>query len=130
MSLDTVPAARAGEPSGVSATAEQGGGALGIAVLYAIFHSVFVGRLYEQVDRSALPDLTDAQYAQAKADIVAAEQTGLHPGLIDDWLRAYLRIYRESAADGYAAAFAAVALIAAAGAVVTAVLVRRPPPAA
>ena len=38
VSLDSIPEADHGQASGVSATAEQGGGAIGIAVLYALFH--------------------------------------------------------------------------------------------
>jgi hypothetical protein len=47
----------------VSATAEQAGGAVGIAVL----HSVYVQRLHQLIDTGPLKDLTAAQYAQLRA---------------------------------------------------------------
>ena len=47
VSLDTVPDPDQGQASGVSATAEQGGGAIGIALLYALFHGAYVSRLHE-----------------------------------------------------------------------------------
>lgn len=37
VTLDSIPEADHGQAAGVAATAEQGGGALGIAILYAIF---------------------------------------------------------------------------------------------
>ena len=42
VSLDSVDDGLAGQVSGASATAEQAGGAIGIAGLYAIFHEVYV----------------------------------------------------------------------------------------
>ena len=42
VSLSDVPEAAEGQAAGVSATAEQFGGALGIAVLYLIFHTTYV----------------------------------------------------------------------------------------
>ncbi len=66
VSLDMVAPADHGQASGVSATAEQGGGAIGIALLYSIVHTVYVGRLHVDIDRSSLADLTDAQYARLR----------------------------------------------------------------
>src|SRR5262249_6949927 len=60
VSLDMVPAGEHGQASGVSATAEQGGGAVGIALLYTVFHTCFVGRLNDIVDRSPIPNLDRA----------------------------------------------------------------------
>ena len=40
--LDSLPDSEDGEASGVSATAEQAGGAFDIAALYALFHSVYL----------------------------------------------------------------------------------------
>ena len=45
VTLDSIDEADHGQASGVSATAEQGGGALGIALLYALFHTAYVDRL-------------------------------------------------------------------------------------
>lgn len=42
----------------MSATAEQAGGAVGIAALYAIFHTVDVQRLHQLITTGPLKDLT------------------------------------------------------------------------
>ncbi|MGE3286002.1 MAG: MFS transporter [Pseudonocardia sp.] len=126
VSLDSIPETDHGQASGVAATAEQGGGAIGIAVLYAMFHAAYVGQLHERVDNGPLPDLSDSQYQTLRADLEAAEQTGLHPAQFDPALADYLTPAREAAAIGYATAFLAVTVIAAIGVVVCLWLVRRP----
>ncbi len=76
VSLDSVNPDLAGQVSGVSATAEQGGGAVGIAGLYAIFHQVYVRRL-EHLTHSGTPNgLTPHQGEQLRQALQAAEQTG------------------------------------------------------
>jgi EmrB/QacA subfamily drug resistance transporter len=130
VSLDSIPEADHGQASGVAATAEQGGGAIGIALLYAVFHATYVGQLHERIDRGPLADLTAAQYAKLRDDIVAAEQTGLDPHQFDPQFAAYLTTARDAASVGYAVAFLAVTVIAVVGLVVSAWLVRRPPAAA
>src|SRR6202012_4165787 len=52
VSLDTVPESDHGQASGVAATAEQFGGAVGIAGLYLIFHAVYLGRLTAAISGS------------------------------------------------------------------------------
>ncbi|MGE0300734.1 MAG: MFS transporter [Pseudonocardia sp.] len=126
VSLDSIPEADHGQASGVAATAEQGGGAIGIAVLYAMFHAAYVGQLHERVDSGPLPDLTDSQYQALRADIEAAEQTGLHPNQFDPAFADYLTPARDAAVVGYATAYLAVTVIAVIGMVVSLVLVRRP----
>jgi hypothetical protein len=127
VSLDMVPEADRGQASGVSATAEQGGGAIGIAVLYALFHSAYVGRLQEIVDEGPLPDLTRETGGRLRAGLEAAEQTGLRPSHFDASLVDYLRPARAASEHGYAVAFVAVAVIAAVGFAAVALLVRRAP---
>ena len=51
VSLSDVPDADHGQAAGVSATAEQFGGSLGIAVLYLIFHTTYVAQLHAIIDR-------------------------------------------------------------------------------
>jgi hypothetical protein len=81
VSLDSVPGADHGQVSGVAATAEQGGGgAIGIAVLYAIFHNVYVGQLHAQIDVDHLPSLDPTTGRMLRDALQAAEQTGLVPG--------------------------------------------------
>ena len=126
VSLDSIAAADEGQASGVAATAEQGGGAIGIALLYAVFHATYVGQLHQRINQGPLADLTNSQYAALRNDIEAAEQTGLHPAQFDPALAAYLIPAREASAFGYAAAFLATTAIALVGLVVSAWLVRRP----
>ena len=127
VSLDSIPAADKGQASGVAATAEQGGGAIGIALLYAVFHATYVGQLHQRVNQGPLADLTNPQYAALRDDLEAAEQTGLHPSQFDPAFEAYLIPAREASSIGYAAAFLATTAIALVGLVVSAWLVRRPP---
>ena len=115
VSLDSIYDNLSGGVSGVSATAEQAGGAVGIAVLYAVFHSVYVQRLHELIDTGPLKDLTAAQYAQLCAALQAAEQTGLSPLHFNRSLVAYLEPGYRASDRGYAAAFVAVAIIALVG---------------
>ena len=126
VSLDTIADEDQGQASGVSATAEQFGGALGIAILYSIFHSAYVDRLHAGVRASPLPDLSDASYAAMRSALEAAESTGLHPHSFDPALRGYLGVAREAANGGYAVTFVAVAVLSAVAAGLVAWLVRRP----
>jgi hypothetical protein len=126
VTLDTIPEEQHGQASGVSATAEQGFGALGIAVLYALFHGAYVARLHELIDQGPLRDLTLPQYEALRAGILRAEATGLHPSQFDPSLVAYLFPARSAAEHGYAVAFLAVSLVAAVGLASVAWLVRRP----
>lgn len=126
VSLDTVPERHHGQASGVSATAEQFGGALGIAALYLVFHSTYVARLREGIEASPLADLTDAQAEQLKADIIAAENTGLNPATFDPALNEYLRFALDASIWGMSIAFLSVTVIAAVGVLVAWRLVRKP----
>ncbi|MGD9571254.1 MAG: MFS transporter [Thermoleophilia bacterium] len=76
VTIDMLPGRTHGQASGVSATAEQGGGAIGIAVLFTIFHATYISELYDRVDRGPLPDFTPEQAARFKADIEAARARG------------------------------------------------------
>ena len=127
VTLDTIPERDHGQASGVSATAEQFGGAFGIAVLYAIFHSAYVGDLHERIDASPLPNLSDARYELLRSTIQAAESVGLHWRALDVDIQPYVRVAERAAEHGYATAFSAVAVLALAGAALVAWLVRRPP---
>jgi EmrB/QacA subfamily drug resistance transporter len=108
VSLDTLPEREHGQASGVSATAEQFGGALGIALLYLVFHTTYIARLHANVDASPLADLSNAQYGQLRDDIVAAEQTGLNPHTFDPGYALYLVSARDASDWGMTAAFLAV----------------------
>jgi EmrB/QacA subfamily drug resistance transporter len=125
VSLDSIADEQAGEASGVSATAEQAGGAVGIATLYALFHSVYVNRLHQLINEGPLKDLTLGQYGQLRSALQAAEQTGLSPKHFNQSLVHYLPDAYKASDRGYSAAFLAVAAISLIGLAVTAHLVRR-----
>jgi EmrB/QacA subfamily drug resistance transporter len=126
VTLDTIPADDEGQASGVSATAEQFGGALGIAVLYTIFHTTYVDRLHEKIDASPLTDLTNPGYQTLKSTLMAAESTGLRFHDLDPGIAGYVLIARTAASDAYTVTFAAVAVLAAVGGVLCWWLVRKP----
>ena len=126
VSLDSVSDDESGEVSGVSATAEQAGGAVGIAALYSIFHTVYVDRLNQLVATGPLHQLTARQGQQLKDALQAAEQTGLNPRHFDRALHPYLLDAGHASDRGYVAAFLAVVVVALAGMALVAHLVRRP----
>jgi EmrB/QacA subfamily drug resistance transporter len=130
VSLDTVPEKDHGQASGVSATAEQFGGAIGIAVLYLVFHTVYVAFLNAGIDASSEKDLSNAQLLEFKAHIIAAEQTGLKPHNFDAALEPYLIFARHASNLGMAAAFIAVSVLSIIALVVVVRLVRKPAPGA
>jgi EmrB/QacA subfamily drug resistance transporter len=128
VSLDTVPADDHGQASGVSATAEQFGGALGIALLYLTFHAVYVSNLHRIIDQtSTLRDLSNAEYLQLRKHIIDAEQTGLSPQSFDKALAPYLKSALEASIWGMSAAFLLVAALSIVALVVVLILVRKPP---
>ena len=127
VSLSDVPDTAQGQAAGVSATAEQFGGAFGIAAFYLIFHNIYVAQLYAIIDRGPLADLNPDQVERLRSDLNAAESTGLKPSHFDPVLRPYLEAAGTAAAWGYAAAFVGVTLIGVAG-VVLALRASKPHP--
>lgn len=125
VSLDTVPSADHGQASGVSATAEQFGGAVGIAALYLLFHATYLRDLTGIIARSPAPDATAGQLIRLKDALQAAEQTGLRVNRFPADLVKYLLPARTASDHGYAVAFLAVSALALVALVVTAVMVRR-----
>jgi MFS family permease len=126
VSLDSVPPQDHGQSSGLAATAEQFGGAVGIAGLYLVFHTAYVTRLNSDIAHSALPMLTGHQALRFKNDLLAAEQTGLNPHTFDAKLRPYLSLADSASHHGYVVAFLALSVIAIVGLTVTFRLVRKP----
>lgn len=126
VSLDSIPDSDDGQASGVSATAEQGGGAIGIALLYALFHSVYVSNLLENVERAG-QDLAGDTAARFRDSIQAAEQTGLNFSTFDPDLQQYLVPALHASDTGAAVTFLAMSGIALLGLVLMTLLVRRPP---
>jgi hypothetical protein len=125
VSLDMVSTPDQGQASGVSATAEQFGGAVGIAGLYVAFHISYVNRLVHSIARSSLPDLTARQALRFKHELLAAEQTGLRPKLFDPRLAHYLPAARSASNHGYVVAVLTVTVLSLIGLVFAARLVRK-----
>jgi EmrB/QacA subfamily drug resistance transporter len=128
VSLDSVPESDHGQASGVAATAEQGGAAVGVAVLYALFHNVYLQQLGAQIATQRLPTLDPLSARTLKDALQAAEQTGLNPRTFNSSVAEYLSAARTASDHGYAAAFLAAAVLAVAGLVAAAWLVRKPQP--
>lgn len=126
VSLDMVSSSDQGQASGVSATAEQFGGAVGIAGLYLAFHASYLHRLTQSISRSPLPDLTARQALRFKNALQAAEQTGLSPKSFDARLVHYLPLARSASDHGYIVAVLTVSVLALIGLVFMARLVRKP----
>ena len=126
VSLDSVAEGSSGEVSGVSATAEQAGGAIGIAALYAVFHGVYVRRLKHLAHGGTPNGLTPKEGAQLRQALQAAEQTGLQPHHFDQSLVRFLRPAFDASQLGYGAVFIAVAVLSVVGALCAARLVRQP----
>jgi EmrB/QacA subfamily drug resistance transporter len=127
VSLDQIPKSDQGQASGVSATAEQFGGALGIAGLYAVYHTTYLTQLDRIVAASPLADLTSDQAAELKNGLIAAEQTGLNPGTFPADVQQYLIFALDASTWGFAIAFLVAGVAALAGAGLSWALIRRVP---
>jgi EmrB/QacA subfamily drug resistance transporter len=126
VSLDSISDPDQGQASGVSATAEQFGGALGIAVLYSVFHGTYVNRLTERIDASSLPDLTQQSGSALKNALDAAEASGLKYGSLSPGVKEYIVEARDASNYGYSVTFITVAVLATIAGGLVAWLVREP----
>ena len=104
------------------------GGALGIAVLYSVFHTTYVDQLTERVDASSLPKLTARSGTAVRDTLQSAEASGLKPSSLDRELLDYIVVAGEASNYGYRVTFIAVAVIAAVAGGLVAWLVRKPAP--
>lgn len=128
VTLDSLPDRSHGQASGVSATAEQFGGAIGISLFYLLFHVVYLHALVTGVDASSLANLTPEQGAKLRDDILAAEQTGLNAHTFDPRFIPYLTVTRTASNWGFSMAFLLTVIIAAVGLVAVWRLVGRASP--
>ena len=126
VSLDSVDDRFACQVSGVSATAEQAGGAIGIAGLYAVFHAIYVHRLQHLTHAGSSTGLTPQQGKQLSQALQAAEQTGLQPHHFDPSLFRYLLPAFNASKLGYGVVFFAVSALSVVGALLAARSVRKP----
>jgi EmrB/QacA subfamily drug resistance transporter len=126
VALDMIRERDHGQASGVSATAEQFGGALGIAVLYSVFHSAYLNDFRDQVADRGLPTLSSSKLVELRDAIDHAESTGLDPSTFDPSVHQYLFAAEHASNHGYSVTFAVVAVLALVAACLVAWLVRRP----
>ena len=121
VSLDSIAERDQGQASGVSATAEQFGGALGIAVLYSIFHATYLDRMTDLA-----PDLTERTGTILKDTLQTAEASGLKVPSADPALLRYLEAAQDASNQGYVVTFITVAVLATIAGGLVAWLVRKP----
>jgi EmrB/QacA subfamily drug resistance transporter len=121
--LGAVPADNAGEAAGMINTAEQLGGALGVAGFLALEFEHYLDVLYHRLsDRGIHP--TEAQIETSREYLLRAEESGLHevpePGVV----KAVLADITAAHVDGFQLAFGASAVVALVGAAACVLLVR------
>jgi hypothetical protein len=125
--LGAVPAENGGEAAGMINTAEQLGGALGIAGFLALEYEHYLDELYDRLGARGI-DPTQAQVDTSREYLLRAEEAGLHdipePGIV----RYVLSDITAAHVDGFQLAFGGSAVIALIGAMVCLVLVRRGEP--
>lgn len=126
VAIDTVPEADDGQASGVSATAEQGGGAIGIALLSSIFHATYLSRLYAEIEAQGLPPLNDQTSVQLRDALTSAEQVGLRIDTFDPRVAEYVYVARSASDFGYSVTFLLTTVLALVGLAASAWLVRKP----
>jgi EmrB/QacA subfamily drug resistance transporter len=121
--LGAVPAENGGEAAGMINTAEQLGGALGIAGFLALEYEHYLDELYDRLGARGI-DPTQAQVDTSRAYLLRAEEAGLHdvpePGIV----RHVLSDITAAHVDGFRLAFGGSAVVALIGAMVCLVLVR------
>jgi len=120
--IDPIPPRDHGQAAGVSDTAEQVGGALGLATLATLFHSAFIAR-YEA--STAFGQATQSTREKFYVQIQASEATGLDITQFEPAEQALAFAARDATAFGYRISFIAVGIIAAIGAVIMWALVRK-----
>jgi EmrB/QacA subfamily drug resistance transporter len=124
--MDAVDEADSGQAAGIINTAEQLGGAIGIAGLGAVQLGYYFHLFYAGLgDRGIKP--TPAQTATVKHFIYKAELKGLHNVPTNPTVRSVLHLLVHSHAESFQFAFYVSAGVALMGAVMSWVLVRQQP---
>jgi EmrB/QacA subfamily drug resistance transporter len=122
--INPIPEQDRGQASGVIDTTEQFGGALGIALLYAVLIGTYVHNRTDIFASHRLPT-GGATVDQLRAFIIHAEQTGLNPSKAPQAIVPLLSDARQAFLDAFQTTMVVSAVIAALGALVCAVLVRK-----
>jgi EmrB/QacA subfamily drug resistance transporter len=122
--INAVPERDRGGASGVIDTSEQFGGALGIALLYAVLIGTYVSNRTEAFAKHGLPT-SGPLVDQMRAFVLQSEQTGLKPSEIPHVLVPLLVDAREAFIDAFQTTMIVAAVIAALGAIVCALMVTK-----
>jgi EmrB/QacA subfamily drug resistance transporter len=125
--LGAVPAGAAGEGAGMINTAEQLGGALGVAGFLALEFNFYEDRLYDRLGNRGI-DPTQAQVETGRNYLQRVEESGLHNVPEPQVLKGVLHDITAAHVDGFQLAFGASAVVGLVGAVVCFVLVRHGEP--
>jgi hypothetical protein len=125
--LSSVPPEDSGQAAGVINTAEQLGGALGIAGFLALEYRTYIdGTADRLADRGIHP--TEAQLEAGRDFMLKAEQEGLHNVQAPEFLRRVFDDLNAAHVEGFQLAFGTSGAVALLGALVCLALVRRGDP--
>jgi hypothetical protein len=125
--LSSVPPADSGQAAGVINTAEQLGGALGIAGFLALEYRTYLDGTSDRLaERGIHP--TPAQEEAGREFMLKAEQEGLRNVQAPEFLQRVFDDLNAAHVDGFQLAFGASGVVALLGAVVCLLLVRRGDP--
>jgi EmrB/QacA subfamily drug resistance transporter len=113
-----------GQASGVIDTTEQLGGAIGIALLYAVLVGTYIGRRAEALAEAGLHP-SSLQLDQLHIFLTNSEQTGLRPSEIPASVAPFIVAARRAFIEAFQTTMVVAAVIAALGAIVCAVLVTK-----
>jgi len=125
--LASIPDESMGQAAGLIITAEQLGGAIGIAGFLALEYRHFITDLYARLAQRGIRP-TAAQVEISRQYILRAEQTGIHHLAQPAVVRTVFRDITLAHVDGFRLAFGASAGVALLGAAICLVLVRRGDP--
>lgn len=127
--LTAVPEQDQGQGSGMINTAEQMGGALGIAILTAVMLGYYWGRIEQRIESLGYGKVTQGEIQQGRDFILKVEQEGRQnveaSGDVPEKIRYVLKDIVDLHAQAYEVAFLAAGFIALLGALACFVLVRK-----
>jgi EmrB/QacA subfamily drug resistance transporter len=125
--LSSVPPADSGQAAGAINTAEQLGGAVGIAGFLALEYRTYIDGTNERLAEQGI-EPTQAQIEAGREYMLEAEQEGLRNVPEPEFLRRAFDDLMEAHVEGFQLAFGASGAVALLGAVVCLALVRRGDP--
>jgi EmrB/QacA subfamily drug resistance transporter len=127
--LTAVPEKDQGQGAGMINTAEQMGGALGIAVLTAVLLGYYWGRIQERIEELGYGQPTEDEIQQGRDFILEVEQEGRREveasGHVPEKIKYVLEDIVELHAQAYEVAFFAAGFLALLGAIACFLLVRK-----